>query len=158
MLRMIWIIPLLVITNQSYAKSKCELEWNELKAVQAQLRIKSVEYLRTKEREKHIKYQICRKSKNNTAKNNTLKTTYSKKITTQKSYTTKKYVAKSFGNSQVVVKGKFIGDKQVAWLKYYKTPAECKKPKSTSVFARCLSYRDSQAEKFNILWLKDNAK
>ena len=47
-----------------FAGSKCQLEWDALKSVQNQLRQKSYEWLREKERRKHKDYQACRKGKN----------------------------------------------------------------------------------------------
>ncbi|XPF94276.1 hypothetical protein ACM9HF_20045 [Colwellia sp. RE-S-Sl-9] len=154
MLKTLWIILFLIITNKSYAKSKCEVELNELQHIQSLLRHKTSEYLRDKEHKAHEKYQICRSRKNNQSSNNKSKKIYSKKTTTKKKYYPNQYVKKSFGKSTVKIKGKFKGDKQNAWIEYYKTPKECIKPKSTSQFASCLNKRNVEAERFSTEWDK----
>lgn len=148
MLKILWIIFLLIVTNQSNAKSKCEFEWNSLKAVQSQLRHKSTDYLRKKEHKKHTEYQNCRKGRNNKSKNYEPKNEYS----TQRNYYSNQYARNSFKNSPVQMKAKFKGDKQEAWMGYYTTPKDCIKPKKISKFASCLQYRDMKAEEFDILW------
>jgi len=161
MLKILWIVLFLITSNQSYAKSKCEKEWKALKGVQAHLRYKTSEYLRKEEHRRHEIYQKCRSKRNNESsssksKSKKSKIIYSKKPTTQKKYSPKKYVKKSFGKSTVKIKGKFKGDKQNEWIKHYKTPKECIRPKSTSQFASCLNKRNVEAEKFSINWNKNS--
>ena len=149
MLRILIVITLLVISNQSLAKSKCEKEWDALKAVQAQLRHKSTEYLRNKERIRHTEYQNCRKGKSKKSSNgNSVKTTYKP----QKKYYSNKKVRNSFGNSKVNIKSKFTGEKQEAWLAFYKTPKECIAPKTTTKFAKCINDRNLAAKHFTNNW------
>lgn len=149
MLRIIIAIILLIISIQSPAKSKCELEWNALKAVQAQLRNKSTEYLRNKERKKHTEYQNCRKGKSKKNSNkHVIKNTYNP----QKKYYSNRKIRNSFGNSKVNIKSKFTGEKQQAWLAFYKTPKECISPKTTTKFAKCINDRNLAAEHFSNNW------
>ena len=148
MLKILWIIFLLIVSNQVYAKSKCELEWKSLKAVQSQLRHKSSEYLREIEHKKHNEYQNCRKGKNK--KSNTYQT--KKTYKTQTKYYSNQYARNTFKNSPIKMKAKFKGVKQEAWLEQYETPKDCIKPKSTAKFASCLNSRDIKAEEFDIEW------
>lgn len=140
----------MLISTHSEAKSKCEFEWNALKSVQSQLRHQSTEYLRDKERVKHQKYQDCRKGKNKTSTKVKAKKTYRYYAKNNNSYY--KNTRNSFNNSPVTMKTKFKGEKQEAWLEYYRTPPECIKPKKTSVFATCLANRDEIAIKFDEIW------
>jgi len=152
MLKILWIISLLVVSNQVYAKSKCELEWNALKTVQSQLRHKSSEYLRKKEHQKHNKYQNCRKGRKKKSKSYKTITTYKKQTKTYKKYYSNQYARNSFSNSPVKMKSKFKGEKQDAWIQYYKTPKECFKPESISKFSKCVDYRNDKAKEFDAAW------
>lgn len=153
MLKILVTIILLITSNQTIAKSKCELEWNALKAVQSQLRQKSTEYLRDKERIKHKEYQNCRKGKKKKSKTYKTETNHKKTKTKYKKNSYQKYSAKNIKYSGSI-KGKFKGEKQKAWLNHYKTPRECISPKNISKFSRCLKYRDEEAEKFTVQWNK----
>ena len=153
MIKILIIIMLLVISNQSYGKSKCQPEWNALKAVQSQLRNKSTEYLRKKEHKKHSEYQSCRKGKNQKSTSYKKKKSYYKTSNhTQKNSKVKKYKYSKSITNKVTLKSKFSGKKQKAWLKHYRIPQDCKNPKSSSKFARCLEQRDRKAEHFEIVW------
>ena len=62
----------------------------------------------------------------------------------------------AFENKQgVVVKGKYSGKKQQAWLNFYQPLAKCRKPKSTQTFAFCLNDREKQQHLFETQYLKD---
>ncbi len=61
---------LALLSTPSHSASKCETEWNSLKATQAQLRHNSTEQLRQKEHVRHTAYQNCRKGKNQSKSNN----------------------------------------------------------------------------------------
>lgn len=148
MLKTLWIIFFLIVTNQSHAKSKCEFEWKQLKSIQSLLRQKSTEYLRKKEHEKHNEYQNCRKNKNNSKSSQNTKNNYSDNL----QYYASQYKRNTFKNSPIQMKAKFKGEKQEAWIQSYITPKDCIKPKKISKFASCLSNRDIAAEKFNIQW------
>jgi len=60
-------------------------------------------------------------------------------------------VIKPFATSKpIVMKSRFSGKKQQAWLDYYHQhkPAKCKRPKTTKVFAFCIEDKAKQAEIF----------
>ncbi len=61
---------LALLSTPSHSASKCETEWNSLKATQAQLRHNSTEQLRQKEHVRHTAYQNCIKGKNQSKSNN----------------------------------------------------------------------------------------
>lgn len=148
MLKILLIIGLLTVSNQTFAKSKCEREWNDLKSIQTQMRHRSTEYLRNKEREKHKEYQDCRKGKKKKSKKYKRKANYNNQSTNN---TYRKYTSNTITNT-VSLKGKFSGDKQDAWVQYYDKPQECIKPKDISQFSRCLKYRDEKAIDFDREW------
>ncbi|MEY8216273.1 MAG: hypothetical protein RPR97_17530 [Colwellia sp.] len=151
MLKILITIALLIVSNQASAISKCEREWNDLKSIQSQMRHRSTEYLRDKERDKHKEYQSCRKDKNKKSKSYKTKTKHKNPKTTYKSHSYPRYSSNNIKYSGSI-KGKFKGEKQKAWLKHYRTPQECISPKNISKFSRCLSYRDEEAEKFTVQW------
>jgi hypothetical protein len=154
MLKTLMTIGLLIVSNQIFAKSKCESEWNALKNVQSQLRHKSTEYLRKKEHRKHDEYQKCRKGKNKKSKS--YKTTSNQK-TAYKKYSYSNYPTKNITN-KVSLKGKFKDEKQDAWIQYYDKPKECILPKNIQVFSRCLSKRDEEAKKFDMEWTASHSE
>lgn len=154
MLKILWIILLLIVTNQSYAKSKCEFEMKQYKSIQSLLRHKSTEYLRKLEHEKHNEYQNCRKRKNKKNKSGETIATYKKQSQTSKKYYSNKPVKDPFSNStiNIKIKSKFKGEKQDGWLKYYKTPPGCKNPKEIATFSKCLNHKNVEAKNFSIVW------
>ena len=174
MLKILITIGLLIVSNQTFAKSKCEREWNDLKSIQSQMRHRSTEYLRDEERDKHKEYQDCRKGKNKKPISHKTKTTYKTHKTTDtknshitypdiKSYRTKtKYTnfnySKNSLKKQKPRKNQFRGEKLEAWLSHFKTPQVCMAPKEMSQFAKCVSYRKEEKEKFNIEWTAKHNK
>jgi type II secretory pathway component PulL len=148
LIKVISISILLILSNKVYSTSICEREWNALKSIQSQLRHKSNEYLRRMEHEKHTKYQNCRKNKNQKSK----KIKKSNNSTQYKRFYTYRETKNPFENSPVKMKTKFKGKKQEEWNKYYVTPEDCIKPKTTSQFASCLNDRDREAKRFTELW------
>lgn len=154
MLKILIIISVLIVSNQTFAKSKCEREWNALKSVQAELRHKSSEYLRDKEHRTHNQYQDCRKGKDKKSKNHKTK---SNQKTTYKKYSYAKYSTNNITNT-VSLKGKFKDEKQDAWIQYYDKPKDCLFPESIKEFSKCLSYRDEEAKKFDMKWTANHNK
>jgi hypothetical protein len=130
MLKILWMTFLLIVTNQSHAKSKCEFEWKQFKSIQSLLRQKSTEYLRRIEHEKHNEYQNCRKGKTN------------------KTYRS----SRTQNSNQIKLENIYSGKKQKAWLKYYRTPQNCKSTKSEKKFKRCLEKRNDKASHFERVW------
>jgi len=49
----------------------------------------------------------------------------------------------------IVIKSRFKGKKQQAWLNFYQQPKKCKHAKSTAVFAFCIEDKAKQQEEFN---------
>lgn len=130
MIKKLWIIFLIVVSNQAYSKSKCEFEWKQYKSIQSLLRQKSTEYLRKIEHEKHNEYQNCRKSKTN------------------KTYRS----SRAQNSNQIKLENIYSGKKQKAWLKYYRTPQSCKSTKNEKKFKRCLEKRNDKASHFERVW------
>lgn len=153
MIKIVLIFILFTISLPSYSASKCQEEWDYLKKVQAQLRYKSTEYWRKKEHEAHNIYQNCRKGKNKktTSRSSQIEIYKNKKSKIK----FKKY--KKVGNPIATVKGFYTGEKQNAWIKYYKTPKECKNPKTTSKFAKCLEHKRETSKEFDIIWKEKNS-
>ena len=50
-------------------------------------------------------------------------------------------------NNSVVVKSKYHGQKKQAWIKFYKQPTQCSRPKSLAIFASCSE--DKQAQRLH---------
>jgi len=58
-------------------------------------------------------------------------------------------VIKPFVTSQaIVIKSRFKGKKQQAWLNYYQQPKKCNRAKTTQVFAFCVENKAKQQEEF----------
>ncbi|MFT5755722.1 MAG: hypothetical protein ACI9LM_000434 [Alteromonadaceae bacterium] len=56
----------------------------------------------------------------------------------------------------LVFKGKFQGNKQFVWLKYYQQPKGCIRPKSTKKFAYCMEDKLKQQENFEKEYILKN--
>ena len=52
-------------------------------------------------------------------------------------------------HSAIVIKSKFQGDKQIAWLEYYQKPSKCHHPKTLGVFAYCNEDKLQQQNQFS---------
>lgn len=104
------------------------------------------EKLRAKERKLFDAYQSCLKSppKQSNKKGKKKKTSY---ITSPIDAPVIKWKNKSLS-----FRGKFSGEKQEAWLAYYKQPKKCVKPESLSVFAWCTEHKAKSSEQFSELW------
>ncbi|MGK2234544.1 MAG: Ni/Co efflux regulator RcnB [Colwellia sp.] len=156
MSKLIIIIFFFIFSNLSIAGSKCQMEWNALKNVQTQLRHQSTQRLRDKEHSKHSEYQECRKgNKNQHSKTRRYSDSDKAKLSQNKKPI--KYKKYSSTISKVNVKGLFTGKKQQAWLDYYRPNKECKRPKTTQKFSKCLQKTDLETKKFEKLWAENNA-
>lgn len=103
--------------------------------------------LQEKERIAWQKWQSCKKGKFNKKKKTPIK--QKRTIGEYKSKVNEKIIKLQQGsafstNKSLVVKGKYKGVKQQAWLSYYQIPKGCKKPKSTQQFAACLHEKEQQ--------------
>ena len=155
-----YLLPLFLvfISNAVIAeKPTCDYEMSQLKKIQAKMKKGGYgEYIRDRERELHTKYQNCRENKNKYTEKSVVKNKKTKQYTQEKksSYKSSKY---KIGQATANVQGRYQGLKQDGWIRYYKTPKECFKPKSSSAFAKCLNHRDEEAKKFDVIWAKNNA-
>jgi hypothetical protein len=162
-----YLLPLLFvfISNAVIAeKPTCDYEMSQLKRIQAIMKKGGYgEYTRDKERKLHTKYQNCRKNRNKYTENSVVKpknrTSHTKEQELYKPEVKKVYKSSKYkiGKATANVKGRYQGHKQDGWIKYYKTPKQCFKPKSSSAFAKCLNHRDEEAKKFDVIWAKHNA-
>jgi hypothetical protein len=50
--------------------------------------------------------------------------------------------------SKLIVKAKYQGRKQQAWLDFYQRPEKCRRPKTTQMFAYCLEDERKQQLRF----------
>lgn len=146
---------LLLWFNTAYAK-KCQSEYDKFSRIQLQQKQahsaqKSIK-LHQKEQSAWKRWQDCKKGKKAKKKSkkkknkqrNTHNTTQSMKLVLQPS-------GSAFATRKaVVIKGKYRGEKQQAWLQYYKMPKACKKPATTQKFAACLENKEQQ-QKNNLL-------
>ncbi|MBU2870176.1 hypothetical protein [Colwellia sp. E2M01] len=51
--------------------------------------------------------------------------------------------------SAIIIRSKYQGEKQSAWLEFYNLPAKCKKPKTMSDFAYCHEHKRQQQTEFD---------
>lgn len=149
--------------------NQCKKEQNAYQKVQQQMKqpysFSKGERLRAKERALFSLLQSCfnSKTRNVSRKKRTDKKNINKKTTKlktikllstnvkQKEKTTYEGLAP---NKSLIIKGKFTGQMQNAWLKYYKRPKECNLPKSTASFAWCIEHKNESATAFKEQWQK----
>ncbi|MCJ8318981.1 MAG: hypothetical protein MJK12_05065 [Colwellia sp.] len=146
-------ITLLFISINSYGKNICEKQLNKLHKIQIKQRqghsLKRSNTLNAQEHKARKQWWECTTSPSKTTKKRTK--SKSKKKTTQSAVNVYKVKAKvpSFKSSgAIIVKEKYKGKKNFAWLNYYQQPEACKRPKKLSVFARCTEDRQAQQLKF----------
>lgn len=150
------------LSVSAFAKSICELERSRLQKIQSAMKHgmkpQVMEHYRDIERKRHSEYQVCRQFKNNQNLNHVVANKKHKPKKTKIKKKTKLFKKKSYPralvNSRhaVVIKGRYKGDKQNYWLKFYTPPYECIKPKSTSQFASCMNHRNKVAKEFDLVW------
>jgi len=160
MFKALFLVVLILLSFQSFAfKSKCPSEWSSLKNIQKQMklghRVAEMERLKKEERKRFTAYENCRKGRNSNSKNTVKSANQSR--TKQYSYSNSRSSrANVFKGASVNIKGRFSGEKQRAWIDYYRKPKECIKPKSTSQFAKCMAHRDEVAKEFDVVWEENN--
>ena len=91
--------------------------------------------------------KISKKNKNKNKNKNNPKVSV-------KQYTLFKANTKKSFTNKVVIKGKYQGQQQQDWLKYYQKPDKCKKVKTTQQFAFCIEDQSQQQMKFEQQWRK----
>lgn len=166
MKKVITIFLLLILSNQVFAKSKCQREWDDLKNVQRVMKnghgAQRMEQLRNIEKTYFRKYENCKKGKNKQiSKDKSVKKRVNKQTTsikTKKLVQPKKYYKRELSSQPIEMKARYYDGRQNDWLKYYrahKSP-ECKKPKSTKLFAKCIEERDKLSIEFERHWRAEN--
>ncbi|KGJ90474.1 hypothetical protein [Thalassotalea sp. ND16A] len=113
------------------------------------------EYLRGKERKIKKQIRLCKKDQNNELNyySSNIQQPAKSKIRYHNINVPNK---DQLGRQALTVKGLFEGVKQQAWLDFYQRPKDCRKPKTTSKFSKCLKHRDEAAENFKVHWVKNN--
>jgi len=61
----------------------------------------------------------------------------------------KQHITPFYTNKAIVVRNRFKGKKQLAWLSYYQKPKKCHRVKSTKVFAFCMEDKTNQQNLFD---------
>lgn len=160
-MKRIYLLVVIFITSfQSHAaKKECAELLKKYHNVQSQQRqghsLKSSITLRKKEDKARQKWWDCennkltsksKKKKNNKAKSHSKKKTIKLSQTSTQSSNNTRGVFSS--NRNIVIKGKYTGDKQLQWLRFYKRPKKCARPKTTQVFAFCMEDKTAQQNAF----------
>jgi hypothetical protein len=138
------------------AKKECAELLEKFQNIQSQLKqgqsIKSSASLRKQEDEARDKWWNCENNKStSSSKNENIKTAKKKAIvkSTTSDNATLQYAPQVFSsNKDIVIKGRFSGEKQFQWLEYYQRPKKCARPKTTQVFAFCMEDKTEQQNKF----------
>lgn len=165
------IISLLLAYSQSaFAKKRCKSYLKKLHNVQAMQRqsssLKRSQSLRSREDKARAIWWECENT--SAAK---FKAKYSKKKSKKKKVARKKSAKKSqkkrkstlllsqpqstFNQgSSIVIKSKYQGDKQRAWLTFYEKPEQCKRPNKLSIFAYCHEDKIVQQGHFEQAYIK----
>ncbi|MBO9490832.1 hypothetical protein J7384_10735 [Endozoicomonas sp. G2_1] len=161
MKKLITLFIFLIVSNQTFGKSKCQDEWNDLKSAQALSRQSSSEATRNWEKHVFKIYNACIKNKNKEPVSKSVEKQVNKKTTsnkTKKLLKPKKYYKRELSNQPIEMKARYYDGRQNDWLKYYrahKSP-QCKKPKSTKLFAKCIEERDKLSIEFERHWRMEN--
>ncbi|TYK66152.1 hypothetical protein CWS31_007175 [Colwellia echini] len=168
------LLLLLSYSTSSLAKKRCKPFQKKLHNIQAMQRsaysLKRGHSLRAKEdkaRDKWwqceklslakfnakygIKKQQAKKSKKQANENKVVKSKSRQKSTG------KKYKAPTYSQprvtfnqtSEIVIRSRYQGDKQLAWLDFYTLPVKCKQPKTISDFAYCNEHKRQQQSEFD---------
>jgi len=146
-------------SEKALAKAKCKPYLEKLQNIQALQRqgysLKRGNSLRKREQAAREKWWQCEQgkiqptSKKSKArkKKQEKKKRYVKTKRTRTGEIEKKLVPFS-NQGQIVLKGRFTGEKQQAWLQYYVQPKKCLRPKTTQVFAFCMEDKLAQQAVF----------
>lgn len=147
----------LFISSPAIAQQDCTQAMENLKNHQKIMRkgysATQGEKLRNKERKLFDAYQTCLKFPASHSTRRTSEARNGKKK--QKTTSTFNYSDApqiKWQNKSLSFRGKFSGEKQKAWLRYYKQPKQCGKPKSLQVFAWCTEHKTKSSEVFSELW------
>ncbi|WP_394175819.1 hypothetical protein [Thalassotalea litorea] len=147
---------------RAQAKPECEPYHQALANIRAEMRAgyrePRGEILRDKERKLKEKIRLCLgyQSRTNNPNNLNQKKGKARHKPAVKSQSSTAVImtknADQLGNQALVIRGKFTGKKQAAWLRFYQPSEQCRQPQTTSLFAKCLMLRDKQAKVFSKQW------
>ena len=153
-----YIVILLLLAPITEAKTRCKPLLEKLHNIQAMQRSgyssKRGVSLRAREDKARDKWWQCEtgrsKKANKKNKKQSKSTNYRTKITKIKNVKGKTLKAGTpFKTSNaVVIKSKYKGDKNRAWLEFYQQPTRCHRPKNLQVFASCSENKQNQREDF----------
>jgi len=132
------------------AKKACQPYLTKLRDIQAQQRVghsnSKGRSLAEREQKARNKWWQCQQGKLSK-----IKKKKDKKKTKRESSPKKSIIPRYRNNktstpftNNLVIKGKYQGHQQQAWLDYYRKPDKCKRIKSTKVFAYCLEDEERQ--------------
>lgn len=168
----------LLLTSTAFAKKRCKPFLEKLHKVQATQRsaysLKRGESLRAKEDKVRDQWWQCENSslakfnakygKNKKKKSKDKKLAKSKvKSKKTRGYNTKltltpmdvtKSTTSFNQHSAIVIKSKYQGEKQLAWLAYYQKPTKCHQPNTMSAFAFCHEHKRQQQSEFDKAYQK----
>jgi hypothetical protein len=138
-------------------KKRCKPLLEKLHNIQGQQRtgysVNKGMSLQAKADKAREKWWQCENKINQPSKKNTKAQDKSKKATqTKSSIIVSNKTIKPFATSKpIVMKSRFQGEKQQAWLNYYQEhkPDKCKRPKSTQTFAFCMEDKAKKAAEFS---------
>ncbi|MEW6993545.1 hypothetical protein AADZ84_04640 [Colwelliaceae bacterium MEBiC 14330] len=166
----------LLFTSGAVSKKRCKPFLKKLHSIQAMQRqgysVKRGQKLRVKEDKARDKWWQCehsslakftakyskntkssqRKSQNSASKSTAKKT--KRKATNKQVINDIAITNISFNQtSAIVIKAKYQGDKQMAWLDFYQKPSKCKQPKNLTVFAFCNENKRKQQSLFEQVYV-----
>ena len=135
-------------------KKVCQPYLDKLRNIQSQQRAgysgKQGRKLADREQKARGKWWACQQGKLPKKKKSKKKKTAKTKERTVVSYSSKtssKKVTQPLTN-KLVLRAKYRGIQQQAWLDYYQKPKKCIRPKTTKIFAYCIEHEKEQQLKF----------
>jgi hypothetical protein len=145
----------LLFLNTAFAgKKACKPYLNKLHNIQAQQKVghsaKQSRKLAERESKARDTWWQCQQGKLTSKKKKRKSKKSSKKKSVKQGNHVSKWLntpSKSMTN-KLVLKAKYQGQKQQDWLDYYQQPKQCRRPKTTQVFAYCLEDEKQQQRKF----------
>lgn len=145
--------------GEAFAQEKCQAELNKLENIKSQQRqghsLKKSNSLRKQEEKARKKWWQCKnnvrphKAKRSLKKNQRVaKKVQVSKITKVKPISPNKQQLKPITYHAPIITAPFTGERQQQWLRYYKMPKQCHRPKTTQVFAYCAENKQAQQREF----------
>ncbi|MEW6984066.1 hypothetical protein AAD001_15545 [Colwelliaceae bacterium 6471] len=148
--------------GDAFAQDKCQAELNKLENIKSQQRqgnsLKKSNSLRKQEERSRKKWWQCKnnvrphKTKRSLKKNRQVaKKAPLTKIKNAKPTSPNKQKLKPITYHALTITAPFTGERQQQWLRYYKMPEQCYRPKTTQVFAYCAENKQAQQREFEQL-------